>query len=60
MFQTYKSDDPRIDCLQSATWIELPEVAKDGLGLLKGIKADVQLESEVKPKFVKANQYYLS
>ena len=55
LFRTYKSDDPRVHCLHSATWInEFPEVTKDGLGLLKGIKADVELEPEAKPKFCKS------
>ena len=38
--------------MHSATWInELPEVTKEGLGLLKGIKATVELEPGAQPKF---------
>ena len=38
--------------MHSATWInELPEVTKEGLGLLKGIKATVELEPGAQLKF---------
>ena len=37
-------DDPQVHTLHSATWInEFPEVTKEELGLLRGIKADVEL-----------------
>ena len=55
LFQTYKNDDPRIHTLHSATWInEFPEVTKEGLGLLKGIKATVELEPGAQPKFCRS------
>ena len=44
--------DPRVHTLHSATWInEFPEVTKDGLGLLRGIKADVELEEGAEARF---------
>ena len=55
LFRTYKNDDPRIHTLHSATWInEFPEVTKEGLGLLKGIKTTVELEPGAQPKFCKS------
>ena len=37
-------DDPQVHTLHSAMWINVfPEVMKEELGLLRGIKADVEL-----------------
>ena len=39
--------DPRVHTLHSAIWMnEFPEVTKEGLGLLRGIKAEVELRQE--------------
>ena len=55
LFQANKHDDPRVSFLQSTSWInEFPNVIKDGLGLLKGIKVDVELESGARAKFCKS------
>ena len=55
LFQANKHDDPRVSFLQSTSWInEFPDVTKDGLGLLKGIKADVELEPGARAKFCKS------
>ena len=44
--------DPRVHTLHSATWInEFPAVTKEGLGLLRGIKADVELEEGAEARF---------
>ena len=41
--------------MHSATWInKFPEVTKEGLGLLKGIKATVELEPGAQPKFCRS------
>ena len=40
--------------MHAAKWIsEFPEVTKEGLGLLKGIQADIELEAGAQPKFCK-------
>ena len=54
LFRANKHDDPRVSFLQSTSWInEFPDVTKDGLGLLKGIKADVELKPGARAKFCK-------
>ena len=45
---------PRIHTLHSANWRnEFPEVVKEGLGRLKGIKAVVELKNDARPHFCK-------
>ncbi|KAL5493850.1 hypothetical protein EMCRGX_G015084 [Ephydatia muelleri] len=47
--------DPRINALHTASWInEFPDVVKEGLGQLKGIRADIELKGKVKPIFCKS------
>ena len=37
--------------MHAAKWIsEFPEVTKEGLGLLKGIQANIELEASAQPK----------
>ena len=46
--------DPRVHTLHSAIWMnEFPEVTKEGLGLLRGIKAEVELKTGVDALVVK-------
>ena len=45
-------DDPQVHTLHSAMWInEFPEVTKEELGLLRGIKADVELQEGAEARF---------
>ena len=47
--------DPRVHTLHSATWMnEFPEVTKEGLGLLRGIKAEVELKTGVDARFCRS------
>ena len=44
--------DPRVHTLHTATLMnEFPEVTKKGLGLPKGMKAEVELTEGAAPKF---------
>ena len=55
LFKGYNDGDPRVYTLHAAKWIsEFPEVTKEGLGLLKGIQADIELEASAQPKFCKS------
>ena len=47
--------DPRVHTLHSATWMnEFPEVTKEGLGLLRGIKAEVELKTGADARFYRS------
>lgn len=54
LLRSCKGVDPRIHTLHSANWRnEFPEVVKEGLGRLKGIKAVVELKNDARPHFCK-------
>ena len=54
LFHSGKYSDPRVHTVHVVKWInEFPEVTKEGLGLLKGIQADIELEPGAQPKFCK-------
>ena len=55
LFQSCDYSDPQIHSVHIAKWIsEFPEVTKEGLGLLKGIQADIELEPGARPKLCKS------
>ena len=55
LFHLCAGEDPRVQTVQSTKWLqEFPDVTKGGLGLLRGIKARVEVESNVRPKFCKS------
>ena len=55
LFKSCNYCDPRVHAVHVAKWIsEFPGVTKEGLGLLKGIQADIELEAGARPKFCKS------
>ena len=55
LFKSCNYCDPRVHTVHVAKWIsEFPGVTKEGLGLLKGIQADIELEAGARPKFCKS------
>ena len=56
LFKSCNYCDPRVHTVHVAKWIsEFPGVTKEGLGLLKGIQADIELEAGARPKFCKSS-----
>ena len=55
LFKSCNYCNPRVHTVHVAKWIsEFPGVTKEGLGLLKGIQADIELEAGARPKFCKS------
>ena len=55
MLSQKTAEEPQVHAIHATSWLkEFPEVMKKDLGLLKGIKADVEIAEGTTPKFCKS------